>query len=128
MATWLTRLAHFDKTCGIKGLLFTVQKALRLISDEGMIILTSSTAASKGIEGFSRKSESSVQVQFTRGKVRIGIVYQEWWIRDRTSKQSVVRMYFKIRLLYFGTLRFQIQQYQRRLVYEKFKIHIYLPL
>jgi NAD(P)-dependent dehydrogenase (short-subunit alcohol dehydrogenase family) len=46
---------HFDKTFGInvKGLLFTVQKALPLFQDGGSIILTASTAASKGIEGFS---------------------------------------------------------------------------
>lgn len=46
---------HFDKVFGInvKGLLFTVQKALPLFQDWGSIILTASTAASKGIEGFS---------------------------------------------------------------------------
>jgi NAD(P)-dependent dehydrogenase (short-subunit alcohol dehydrogenase family) len=46
---------HFDKMFGInvKGLLFTVQKALPLFQDWGSIILTASTAASKGIEGFS---------------------------------------------------------------------------
>jgi NAD(P)-dependent dehydrogenase (short-subunit alcohol dehydrogenase family) len=46
---------HFDKTFGInvKGLLFTVQKALPLFQDGGSIILTASTAASKGVEGFS---------------------------------------------------------------------------
>jgi len=46
---------HFDKMFGInvKGLLFTVQKALPLFQDWGSIILTASTAASKGVEGFS---------------------------------------------------------------------------
>jgi NAD(P)-dependent dehydrogenase (short-subunit alcohol dehydrogenase family) len=46
---------HFDKTFGInvKGLLFTVQKALPLFQEGGSIILTASTAASKGVEGFS---------------------------------------------------------------------------
>jgi|SRR4051794_1816414 len=45
--------AHFDKTFGInvKGVLFTVQKALPLFHDNGgSIILNASTAASKGIE------------------------------------------------------------------------------
>jgi NAD(P)-dependent dehydrogenase (short-subunit alcohol dehydrogenase family) len=45
--------AHFDKTFGInvKGVLFTVQKALPLFQDDGgSIILNASTAASKGIE------------------------------------------------------------------------------
>jgi NAD(P)-dependent dehydrogenase (short-subunit alcohol dehydrogenase family) len=49
--------AHFDKTSGInvKGLLFTVQKALPLFQDGrgGSIILTASTGASKGVEASS---------------------------------------------------------------------------
>jgi NAD(P)-dependent dehydrogenase (short-subunit alcohol dehydrogenase family) len=44
--------AHFDKTFGInvKGLRFTVQKALPLFQDGGSIILTASIASSKGLE------------------------------------------------------------------------------
>jgi NAD(P)-dependent dehydrogenase (short-subunit alcohol dehydrogenase family) len=47
--------AHFDRTfdVNVKGLLFTVQKALPLFKDGGSIILNASTAASKAIEGFS---------------------------------------------------------------------------
>src|SRR5919197_5784610 len=47
--------AHFDKTFGInvKGLLFTVQKALPLFHDSGSIILNASIAASKGVEASS---------------------------------------------------------------------------
>ncbi|MFL6356640.1 MAG: glucose 1-dehydrogenase [Nitrososphaeraceae archaeon] len=47
--------AHFDKTFNInvKGLLFTVQKALPLFQDGGSIILNASIAASKGIEASS---------------------------------------------------------------------------
>lgn len=47
--------AHFDKTFSInvKGLLFTVQKALPLIQDGGSVILNASIAASKGIEASS---------------------------------------------------------------------------
>jgi NAD(P)-dependent dehydrogenase (short-subunit alcohol dehydrogenase family) len=49
--------AHFDKTFGInvKGLLFSVQKALPLFQDGGggSIILTASVGASKGVEGLS---------------------------------------------------------------------------
>jgi NAD(P)-dependent dehydrogenase (short-subunit alcohol dehydrogenase family) len=47
--------AHFDKTFGInvKGLLFTVQKALPLLQEGGSIILNASIAASKGIEASS---------------------------------------------------------------------------
>jgi len=49
---------HFDKTFGInvKGLLFSVQKALPLFHDGdggGSIILTASAGRSKGFEGFS---------------------------------------------------------------------------
>lgn len=47
--------AHFDKAFGVnvRGLLFTVQKALPLFNDGGSIILNASTAASKAIEDFS---------------------------------------------------------------------------
>jgi NAD(P)-dependent dehydrogenase (short-subunit alcohol dehydrogenase family) len=47
--------AHFDKTFGInvKGLLFSVQKALPLFQDGGSIILNASVAASKGVRGMS---------------------------------------------------------------------------
>jgi NAD(P)-dependent dehydrogenase (short-subunit alcohol dehydrogenase family) len=52
--------AHFDKAFGInvKGLLFTVQKALPLFQDgddddDGSIVLNASVAASKGVGGFS---------------------------------------------------------------------------
>jgi len=46
---------HFDKTFGVnvKGLLFTVQKALPIFQDGGSIILNASIAASKGIEALS---------------------------------------------------------------------------
>src|SRR6187200_781984 len=49
--------AHFDKTFGInvKGLLFSVQKALPLFQDDGgsSIILNASIAVSKGVEALS---------------------------------------------------------------------------
>jgi NAD(P)-dependent dehydrogenase (short-subunit alcohol dehydrogenase family) len=56
---------HFDKTfdINVKGLLFTVQKALPLIRDGGSIILTASTAASKGIEGFSVYSGTKAAIR-----------------------------------------------------------------
>ena len=45
--------SHFDKifSINVKGLLFTVQKALPLFRDGGAIILTASIAGSKGYEG-----------------------------------------------------------------------------
>lgn len=46
---------HFDKTfdINVKGLLFTVQKALPLMPDGGSIILTASTTSIKGGQAFS---------------------------------------------------------------------------
>lgn len=46
---------HYDASFGInvKGLLFTVQKALPLLPDGGSIILTSSVAGSTGFPGYS---------------------------------------------------------------------------
>jgi NAD(P)-dependent dehydrogenase (short-subunit alcohol dehydrogenase family) len=57
--------AHFDKMFGInvKGLLFTVQKALPLFQDGGSIILSASTAASKGLEGLSIYSATKAAVR-----------------------------------------------------------------
>ena len=57
--------AHFDKifSVNVKGLLFTVQKALPLFQDGGSIILNASAGASKGIEGSSIYSASKVAVR-----------------------------------------------------------------
>jgi NAD(P)-dependent dehydrogenase (short-subunit alcohol dehydrogenase family) len=57
--------AHFDKTFGInvKGLLFTVQKALPLFHDSGSIILNASIGASKGVEATSVYSATKAAVR-----------------------------------------------------------------
>jgi NAD(P)-dependent dehydrogenase (short-subunit alcohol dehydrogenase family) len=59
--------AHFDKTFGInvKGLLFSVQKALPLFQDSGggSIILNASIAASKGAEALSVYSATKAAVR-----------------------------------------------------------------
>jgi NAD(P)-dependent dehydrogenase (short-subunit alcohol dehydrogenase family) len=57
--------SHFDKIFGIniKGLLFTVQKALQLFQDGGSIILTSSVGGSKGFEGVSVYSATKAAVR-----------------------------------------------------------------
>jgi NAD(P)-dependent dehydrogenase (short-subunit alcohol dehydrogenase family) len=56
---------HFDKTfnTNVKGTLFTVQKALPLITDGGSIILTASTASVKGTEAFSVYSASKAAIR-----------------------------------------------------------------
>jgi len=56
---------QFDKTFGInvKGLLFTVQKALPLFQDGGSIILNASVAASKGIEATSVYSATKAAIR-----------------------------------------------------------------
>jgi NAD(P)-dependent dehydrogenase (short-subunit alcohol dehydrogenase family) len=56
---------HFDKTfnSNVKGLLFTVQKALPLILDGGSIILNASTTASTGNAAFSVYSATKAAVR-----------------------------------------------------------------
>jgi len=56
---------HFDKIFGInvKGVLFTVQKALPLFQDGGSIILNASVNASKGIEASSVYSATKAAVR-----------------------------------------------------------------
>ncbi|WP_313689517.1 SDR family NAD(P)-dependent oxidoreductase, partial [Pantoea sp.] len=46
---------HFDRIfrTNVRGVLFTVQKALPLLTDGGSVILTGSTAAAKGTASFS---------------------------------------------------------------------------
>jgi NAD(P)-dependent dehydrogenase (short-subunit alcohol dehydrogenase family) len=56
---------HFDNifNSNVKGLLFTVQKALPLFVDGGSIILNASIAASKGLEAFSVYSATKAAVR-----------------------------------------------------------------
>jgi NAD(P)-dependent dehydrogenase (short-subunit alcohol dehydrogenase family) len=61
---------HFDKTFdgNVRGTLFTVQKALPLMKEGGSIILTSSSAASKGTDAFSVYAASKAAIRsFARG-------------------------------------------------------------
>jgi NAD(P)-dependent dehydrogenase (short-subunit alcohol dehydrogenase family) len=80
--------AQFDKTFGInvKGLLFSVQKALPLFHDGdggGSIILTASAGGSKGFEGFSvydstiaaiRSFARSWTVGLKHRKIRVNVI------------------------------------------------------
>lgn len=56
---------HFDATFGVnvKGLLFTVQKALPLLPDGASVILASSTNASQGIPAMSVYSASKAAIR-----------------------------------------------------------------
>ena len=56
---------HFDKTfaTNVKGVLFTVQKALPLMHDGGSVILTSSTTGSTGTPAFSVYSATKAAVR-----------------------------------------------------------------
>jgi NAD(P)-dependent dehydrogenase (short-subunit alcohol dehydrogenase family) len=53
---------HFDKTFNLntKGTVFTVQKALGLMKDEGSIIMTGTAATTKVVEGLSVASASKM--------------------------------------------------------------------
>ena len=57
--------AHFDKifSVNVKGLLFTVQKALPLFQDGGSIILNASVGASKGVGATSVYSASKAAIR-----------------------------------------------------------------
>jgi NAD(P)-dependent dehydrogenase (short-subunit alcohol dehydrogenase family) len=57
--------SHFDKifNINVKGLLFTVQKALPLFQDGGSIILTASIGGSKGYEGTSPYSATKAAIR-----------------------------------------------------------------
>ena len=57
--------AHFDQTfdVNVKGLFFTVQKALPLFRDGGSIILTSSVSNVLGLPGFSAYAASKAAVR-----------------------------------------------------------------
>src|ERR1700741_4053136 len=76
---------HFDKIfdTNVKGVLFTVQKALPLIHDGGSIILNASVAGSKGLEAFSVYSATKAAVRsFARSwttdlkqrKIRVNVI------------------------------------------------------
>jgi len=56
---------HFDKTfaTNVKGVLFTVQKALPLLRDGGSVILTSSTTGTTGTPAFSVYSATKAAVR-----------------------------------------------------------------
>ncbi|MFL6511541.1 MAG: SDR family NAD(P)-dependent oxidoreductase [Nitrososphaera sp.] len=77
--------SHFDKifNINVKGLLFTVQKALPLFQDGGSIILTGSIGGSKGYEGSNvysatkaaiRSFARSWTVDMKQRKIRVNVI------------------------------------------------------
>ena len=77
--------SHFDKifNINVKGLLFTVQKALPLFQDGGSIILTASIGGSKGYEGSNVYSATKAAIRsFARSwtvdlkhrKIRVNVI------------------------------------------------------
>lgn len=56
---------HFDQTFGVnvRGVLFTVQKALPLLNDAASVVLIGSTAADRGMEAFGAYSASKAAVR-----------------------------------------------------------------
>lgn len=76
---------HFDKNFNLntKGTVFTVQKALPLLKDEGSIIMTGTAAISKVIEGMSMYSASKIalrifartwSVELKSRRIRVNVV------------------------------------------------------
>lgn len=76
---------HFDKTFNLntKGTVFTVQKALRLMKDEGSIVMTGTAAISKVMEGLSTYSASKMalrvfartwSVELKSRRIRVNVV------------------------------------------------------
>jgi len=76
---------HFDKTFNLntKGTLFTVQKALVLMKDQGSIIMTGTAATSKVVEGLSVASASKMalrvfartwSVELKSRRIRVNVV------------------------------------------------------
>lgn len=76
---------HYDQifNTNVKGVLFTVQKALPLIPDGGAVILNASVAGSKGLEAFSVYSATKAAVRsFARSwttdlkqrKIRVNVI------------------------------------------------------
>lgn len=76
---------HFDRlfSVNVKGLVFTVQKALPLMPDEGTIILMSSTVAGKGLAGSGIYSSTKAAI---RTLARVWIVE----LKDRKIRINVI--------------------------------------
>jgi NAD(P)-dependent dehydrogenase (short-subunit alcohol dehydrogenase family) len=105
--------AHFDKlfSINVKGLLFTVQKALPLILDGSTIILTAATSSTKGTAGSTVYSATKAAVRsFARTwalelkdrKVRVNAVSPSptdtpFWEKQGLTQEQLER--FKARLV-----------------------------
>ena len=91
--------SHFDKTfnVNVKGLLFTVQKALPLFQDGGLIVLTASVGASKGTQALSVYNATKAAIRSFARSWTVDLKHRK--IRQRhqsrsdrhTGPQSLVR-------------------------------------
>src|SRR3982075_2327913 len=75
--------AHFDQTfdVNVKGLFFTVQKALPLFKDGGSIILTSSVSNVLGVPAFSTYAAS---------KAAVRNFWRAWTLKDRKIRVNTM--------------------------------------
>ena len=73
---------HFDKIFNLntKGTVFTVQKGLGLMKDEGSIIMTGTPAISKVMEGLSTYSAS---------KMALPVFARTWSVELKSSRIRV---------------------------------------
>ncbi|OLT05116.1 short-chain dehydrogenase [Pseudonocardia sp. CNS-004] len=80
---------HFDQTFGVnvRGMVFTVQKALQVLNDGASVVLIGSTAADRGVEAFGAYAASKAAVRsFARtwstelkGRgIRVNVVSPAW--------------------------------------------------
>lgn len=86
---WTISEEHFDKmfNMNVKGILFTVQKALPLLRDGSSIILAGSVGASKGAAGATVYSATKAAVrsfartwtvELSARKIRVNVVSPNW--------------------------------------------------
>jgi NAD(P)-dependent dehydrogenase (short-subunit alcohol dehydrogenase family) len=82
--------SHFDKifSVNVKGLLFTVQKALPLFQDGGSIILTASVGCSKAFEGVSVYGATKAAVRSFARSWTVDLKHRK--IRVNTASPGVI--------------------------------------
>jgi len=87
---------HFDKlfSINVKGVLFTVQKALPLFQDGGSIILNASIAASKGIEAFSVYNATKAAIRSFARTWTVDLKYRKIHV-NAIRPEPIIRLLLK---------------------------------